>query len=144
MGTSCSISTNPTVKKPQLDKDALTTKLRKILERLKARSDVFNAFVQKEINRGNYLEAIDLYYTFTISNLVEGLRIRRNHVHHEFRMHYIRYELPCNAAKRLEQLCFIRSEKDLQVKHHEATQWFLELMSDIDLTGIEVSARESW
>jgi len=131
------------VNRPQLDRDALAMKLRKRLQRLRARFDVFNVFVQKEINRGNYLEAIDLYHTFTISNLVEGLRIKYNPVHHEFRMHYLRYELPSDIAKRLEQLCFVRNEKDLQVKYHEATQWFLELMSEMDLTGIEVSVKES-
>jgi len=121
------------VKKPQFDKDALVTKLRKRLERLMARFDMFNVFVQKEINRGNYLEAIDLYHTFTIASLVEALRIKHNAVHHEFRMHYIRYELPSNTAKRLEQLCYVQNEKDLQAKYHEATQWFHELMSDTDL-----------
>ncbi len=121
------------VKKPLLDKDALVTKLRKRLERLMARFDMFNVFVQKEINRGNYLEAIDLYHTFTIASLVEALRIKHNAVHHEFRMHYIRYELPSNTAKRLEQLCYVQNEKDLQAKYHEATQWFHELMSDTDL-----------
>lgn len=48
------------VRCPLLDREALVSRLHARLDRLQARFDMFNNFVQKEINRGNYLEAIDL------------------------------------------------------------------------------------
>jgi len=120
------------VKHSPFDKDALVKKLQERLEKLKARFDMFNNFVQKEINRGNHLEAIDLYYTLTLATLVEALRIRYNPVHYDFKMRYIHYELPSETTQKLEHLYFVKDEKDLQEKYHKATIWFYEMVSEID------------
>lgn len=120
------------VKLPHLDKDALVRKLRKRLDRLKARFEMFNKFVQKEINRGNYLEALDFYRVFTVAALVEALRIKYNPVHHNFRMHYIHSELPLEIIEKLRSICFVGDEKDLQDRYDEATKWFDGVISEID------------
>jgi hypothetical protein len=120
------------VKPPPLDKDVYARKLQERLERLKARFAMFNSFVQKEINRGNHLEALDFYYAYTIATLVAALRIRYNPFHHNFRMHYIHHELPSEIIMKLEHLCFVRDEKDLQKKYNEATCWLREIMSQIN------------
>ena len=120
------------LKPPPLDKNAYVRKLQERLERLKARFTMFNSFVQKEINRGNHLEALDFYNAYTIAILVAALRIRYNPFHHNFRMHYIHYELPSEIITKLEHLCFVRDEKDLQEKYNEATYWLHEIMSEID------------
>jgi len=125
------------VKPPPLDKDALVKKLQKRLERLKARFDMFNNFIQKEINRGNHLEAIDLYHSVTLATLIDALRIRYNPVHHDFKMRYIHYELLPKTIKKLRHLYFVDSEEDLQEKYHEATRWFYKTMSKIDQEEIE-------
>lgn len=122
---------------PPLDKDALAKKLLKRLERLKARFDMFNNFTQKEINRGNFLEAIDFYRALTLASLVEALRIKYYPVHHDFRMRYIHYELPSEIIKRLKHLYFVQDEEDLQKKYHEATKWFYQVMSEINRKEIE-------
>ncbi len=125
------------VKPPLLDKDTLVKKLQKRLERLKARFDMFNNFIQKEINRGNHLEAIDFYHGLTLAILVEALRIRYNPVHHDFKMHYIHYELPSDVIEKLKRLYFIKDEKDLQEKYNEATKWLPDIMLEIDQKKIE-------
>jgi hypothetical protein len=117
---------------PPLDKDALVKKLHETLDRLKAKFAMFNSFVQKEINRGNHLEALDFYHAYTLAILISALRIRYNPFHHNFRMHYIHYELPSEIITKLEHLCFVRDEKDLQEKYIEATCWFHEVVSEID------------
>jgi len=125
------------IKPPPLDKDALVEKLQKRLERIRARFDMFNSFIQKEINRGNYLEAIDFYRILTLASLVEAVRIRYNPLHHDFKMRYIHYELPLEVIKKLKHLYFVKSEKDLQKKYHEATNWFHGIMPEIDQKKIE-------
>jgi len=125
------------IKPPPLDKDALIKKLQKRLERLQAKFDMFNNFIQKEINRGNHLEAIDFYRVLTLASLVEALRIRYNPIHYDFKMRYIHYELPSEIMKRLKHLFFIQDEKDLQKKYHEAAKWFDEIMTEIDQKEIE-------
>jgi hypothetical protein len=122
---------------PQLDKDALAEKVFERLKRLQARFDMFGNFVQKEINRGNSLEALDLYYTLVLGSLVEVLRIRHNPVHYDFRMRYVHYELPPEAVERLERLYFVENTKELQEKYCEATEWFRKAIFEIDQKEIE-------
>jgi hypothetical protein len=131
------------IKPPALDKDALVKKLKGRVERLKARFNMFNNFVQKEINRGNYLEAIDLYHALTLATLVEALRIKYNPVHHDFKMRYIHYELPSETIRKLKHLYFVEDEKDLQEKYRKTTNWIQEIMSEIDEKKMERIVRTS-
>ena len=131
------------LKAPSLDKDKIVEKLQKRLERLKARFDLFNMVTQKEINRGNYLEAIDTYHILTLASLVEALRITYNPLHHDFKMRYIHYEIPSEVIKKLKRLYFVESEKELQEKYHEATEWFQKITSQIDQRMIERKVRKS-
>jgi hypothetical protein len=131
------------VKVPQLDERALLEKLEKRVERLQVRFDMFNRFVQKEINRGNHLEAIDLYHNLTLATLVEALRIRYYPVHHDFRMRYIHYELPSEVTAELRRLYFVQDPSLLQGNYDRATRWFRELVSEIDRKGIRELLRAS-
>lgn len=119
------------IKVPKLDRDLFNKKLCERIERLKVRFEIFNSFVQKEINRGNYLEAFDFYQTLTLATLVEALRIKHNPLHYNFKMHYVHYELPPKTVKKLLRLYFVRDEKDLQKKYREASKWCQEILSEI-------------
>lgn len=125
------------VKYAQLDRDAMVKRLNKRVGKLKARFEMFNTFVQKEINRGNSLEAIDLYRVVTLATVVEALRIKYNPIHHDFKMRYIHYELPSGATEKLECLYFVKDDEDLQRKYREATEWFHEIISAIDQEEME-------
>jgi len=131
------------VKAPPLDKKTMIEKLLKRLERLRARFDMFNSFVQKEINRGNYLEAMDFYRVLTLASLVEVLRMKYNPLHHDFRIRYIHYEIPLEEIKKLKRLFFVKDEKDLQEKYHEGTNWFHRIISEINQKEIERIIRKS-
>lgn len=123
---------NDALKPMPFDKETFFKKLRGRLEMLQARFNMFNSLVQKEINRGNYLEAIEWYHVFTLAALVEALRIKHNLIHYDFRMRYVHYELPPEIIRKLENLYFVKDAKDLQEKYHKATKWFQETMSKID------------
>jgi hypothetical protein len=125
------------MKPPLFDGVAFVTKVHARLERLQAKFGMFNNFVQKEINRGNSLEALDLYHGLTLAMLVEALRIKHNPLHHEFKMRYVHYELPSSTIEKLERLYFVKGLKDLQRKYCEATEWFQKTMSEIDSKEIE-------
>ena len=107
------------------------------LERLTVRFVLFNNFVQKEISRSNFLEAIDSYYAITLSGLVEILRIKHYPYHYNFRMRYIHYELPSEVIEKLKHLYFVNDEKDLKEKYCKASKWFQDLMLEIKQRGFE-------
>ena len=121
---------NGKIKPDPFDKDAFSQKVQTRLERLQVRFEMFNNFVQKELNRGNYLEAIELYHAFTLASLVEVLRIKHNPLHHDFKMRYVHYELLKEIVQKLTTLSFIKDEKDLQEKCDEASRWFQETISE--------------
>jgi len=131
------------VKASPLDKKLLIGKLLKRLERLRARFDMFNSFVQKEINRGNYLEAMDFYRVLTLASLVEALRMKYSPLHHDFRIRYIHYEIPSEEIKKLKRLFFVKDEKGLQEKYHEGTKWFHKIVSEINRKEVERLIRKS-
>jgi len=117
------------VKAPTLNRDTLNRNLHERLVRLKDRFAMFNVFVQKEINRGNYLEASWLYHSLTLGSVVDALRIKYSPFHHDFKTRYIQYELPKEIVEKLEHLYFVKDEKDLETKYREATEWFNQIMS---------------
>ncbi len=125
------------VKPPTLDRESFIAKVHKRLSRLQENFDMFNSFVQKEINRNNHLEAVDLYRVVTLTSLVEALRIRYNPLHQGFKMRYIHYEFPSETIKRLKHLFFVKDEVDLQEKYNQATEWFRKIMPAIDEKEIE-------
>lgn len=129
---------------PAFNKEAFVKKLSERLEMVHAKFYMFNNFVQKEINRGNYIEAIEWYHAFTISALIEVLRIKYNPVHHNFRTRYIYYELPTEIIKKLENLYFIKDEQDLQEKYYNATKWFQETISKINPEETESCLNNSY
>jgi len=131
------------VKALPLDKKAIVGKLLKRLERLGARFDVFNSFVQKEINRGNYLEAMDFYRVLTLGSLVDALRMKYSPLHHDFRTHHIHYDIPSEEIEKLKRLFFVMDEKDLQEKYREGTKWFHKIVSEINREQVERLIRKS-
>jgi predicted nucleotidyltransferase len=112
------------VRVPALNKEELTENLQQKLKRLKDRFAMFNIFVQKEINRGNYLEALVLYHSITLGSVVDVLRIKYSPFHYDFKTRYVKYELPKQVTKRLERLHFVKDRKDLLEKYRESTKWF--------------------
>lgn len=125
---------NRTLKPTPFNEKAFLKKLCLRLEMLRLKFTMFNSLVQKEINRGNYLEAIEWYHIFTLTALVEALRMKHSPVHHDFRMRYVHYELPPETIRKLENLYFVSNTKDLQGKYDKATKWFQETMSKISLS----------
>jgi hypothetical protein len=128
---------NNKIQPTSFDKEAFINKINSRIERLQARFDIFNSSVQKEINRGNYLEAIDLYHNLTLAALVEALRIKHNPLHYDFRMRYVHYELPHGIVEKLEDFYSVSDEKDLQKKYLQANKWFHKAMSEINRKEIK-------
>jgi predicted nucleotidyltransferase len=112
------------VKVLSADKDELDKILQQRLSRLRDRFAMFNIFVQKEMNRGNYLEALVLYHSLTLGSVIDALRIKYSPFHHDFKTRYMQNELPKHVVERIEGLYFVKDGKDLRKKYREATEWF--------------------
>lgn len=116
----------------QADRPTLAIRLRKRLNRLKERRDLFTIFVQKEINRGNFLEAFDAYRVIVYEFLLELLRMKHYAFHHDFRLRYVYHELPADVTDELERLIQIRDMADLETKFELASRWAERVLNELD------------
>ncbi|MDD5529336.1 MAG: hypothetical protein PHX21_04825 [bacterium] len=104
------------------------------LNALKIKFDLFNdVFFLKEINRKNYIEALDFYMNFMLNSLVTVLRVKYAPFHYSFRSKYIYYDLPESIVKKLEKLYFVKDVKDLKTKHKIVRKWFYSAVKDLPL-----------
>lgn len=130
----CKLKETP---KPSLDRPALRARIADRVRRLRSRMDLFQAFVQKEINRGHAVEALDIYRSVVLGSLTELLRIRYNPVHHGFQTRYLYRELPTDVVQKLESLYFVKDMEDLEGKCVSARRWFDELHHEVMVLGPE-------
>jgi len=122
-------------KVPPLDRAAFAAKMGERLDRLRGRFAMFAPFVEKELNRGNALEAIDAYRAIVLGSLVEVLRMKHGPVHYGFGMHYVHHELPPDVVARLVDLAYVRDPNDLAAKYREASAWFREVVQEPPAAG---------
>ena len=99
-------------------------------KRLSDRIDIFGSFFQKEVSRGNLIEAVDLYHRLVLSTLVQLLRMKYNLSHSDFGTRHVHIELPDEVVSRLVGLHFTADRDELLRKHSEARHWISELLSE--------------
>jgi hypothetical protein len=124
------------VRIPALDRDALAGRMARAKERVALRFDTFSCCVEKEIGRGNWIEAMDIYYRVILGSLTQSLRMLHSPLHFDFGTRYVHYELPPEVARRLVDLHFVRDQSDLPGKVEEARRWFRETIASVDPSSI--------
>src|SRR5207247_9248086 len=88
---------------PSFDAEAFIRGLLDRRKRLVERMALFGPFVEKEILRGNHLEALEFYRALVLPSLVEALRMRHGPRHYDFRMRYVHRELRPDPLRRLQR-----------------------------------------
>ena len=116
-----------------VDRKAFDAKLKQRLRRVKARFDMFGIFIQKAINRGDAVEAVDAYRGLVLDSLVEALRMKHYPLHYDFKTRYVHRELPSEVVNRLQDLYFVRDMNDLQTKYLRAVDWFRETVAEVEI-----------
>jgi hypothetical protein len=122
---------------PRLDPSQFLGKLRNRVGSMRRRFAMFGCFVEKEILREHWIEAIHFYHRFTLGLLAELLRIHYNPVRHDFATRYVYYDLPRPVVERLEDLYFVKDTGDLRIKYRMAEKWILEVIEQLDFERIE-------
>lgn len=99
------------------------------MKALAVRFEMFQILVQKELWRGQTLDALNFYRSLTLAPLTELLRVIHDPTRAHFGGRYLHRVLPPEVADRLERLSFVASRAELETKHPEAVAWFRELAS---------------
>lgn len=101
------------------------------LAQLETRTAMFHIFVEKEIRRENWIEALDAYRAYVVAPLMEVLRMKHLPLHHNFRSQYIQRELPADVVKRLERLLFVAGPEGLHESYERALDWFHDVAAEL-------------
>ena len=125
------------VKDEPIDKEIFLEKIKARLESLKITFPLFQVLTLKELKRGNDVEAMSYYISYTYRPLLEVLRIKYCPYHYSFFTTYIYYELPPEVVTRLEKLYFIADAEMLRKCQAEAEAWFWEVVESIDLDDVK-------
>lgn len=118
------------VKDAGFDEQEQLAKIAERKQELKRYFTLFHPFIEKEIKRGNYIEAISHHYTINLRILIEALRMRHCFERYDFHFRYVHYDLPEIVVMRLAKLHFVSGPKDLLEKSKEAEQWFWEIIEE--------------
>jgi predicted nucleotidyltransferase len=128
---------NGTLKIPHLDRGKFIENMKAKLEGTQRRFETFACFVEKEMNRGNYIEALGLYHRLILDSLVQVLRMKHKPVHYDFRTRYVHYDLPGEISARLTDLYFVADNEDLARKYRQGKAWFYKIVGDVDFEEVE-------
>lgn len=116
---------------PPINRKTFNKQKKARLNVLKTKFDLFNIFFLKEINRKNYVEAVEFYNAFMLGSLVTVLRMKYAPFHYDFRAKYIYYDLPKRITKKLEKLYFIKDKNDLTRKYKIIKNWFYSVEKEL-------------
>jgi len=131
------------VKDDQIEVNSFFEKLKNRLEILKTNFGLFQVLTVKELNRGNDIEALSYYISYTFRPLVELLRIKYNPYHYNFFTSYIYYELPYDIVKRLQKLYFVSDIEKLREFRNEAEDWFWDIVRSINLDDLKIKLHKN-
>ncbi len=115
-----------------LDAESFARMLREKVEELSVLFDLFRVLVEKELNRGNVIEAAAFYQSYTLRPLIQALRILHDPTRHNFHTRYVHYDLPEGDVKRLTELIFVAGGEELAAKRDRAEEWFNEVLGAIN------------
>ena len=120
-----------------LDVNEMADKILDRLENLKSSFEMFQVLTEKEIHRGNFIEAISFYYSFTLRPLIEVLRIIYKPWQYNFYTRYIYYDFPPEIIKTLEALYCVDNSEHLLDQQAQAVKLFREFGSQISVENLK-------
>lgn len=119
------------VRATPFDAEAFAGRLRDRVSEMRVLYEMFEILTRKELNRGNDIEAVGFYHSYTLRPLLQALRILHDPTRHNFHTRYVHYDLPEAVVERLRRLFFVADADDLVAKRDEAEEWFAEIMNEI-------------
>jgi hypothetical protein len=122
---------------PSWDSRAFVGAMRARLDRLRARREMFACVVDKEVERGNWIEALFNYQRITLDALLEVLGMLHRPQRYSFGVRYVHRELPPAVVRRYERLAFVRDGDDLRRKARAADRWLGVAMDAVDFREVE-------
>jgi hypothetical protein len=96
---------------------------------------VSQSFVRKAILRGQQVEALASFWSYTLRPLGELLRMRYCPARWDFGMRYLDRDLPSTVYDDFRRLAFVRDVNELEANHEKATTWASRILLELGAVG---------
>ena len=116
---------------PPFDNDAHQKQMLERLHEVHARFRLLQVLIDKEVARGNSIEAHTFYSNCTLRPYVELLRMRYSPTRFGFHTRYIHYELPAEEVARVERFTYVRDMEQLVACQREIQTLFYPLYEEL-------------
>ena len=114
------------VEPAEFDADGFRAQAAAELTDLKVRFEMLQCLVDKELQRGRPLDAMNYYLGCTLAPLIKALGMRYRPTRYDFGRRYTREDFPTDVADELEALHFVCDADDLVAKRARAEKMFWE------------------
>lgn len=98
--------------------------------------EMFHDFPEKELRRGNNVDAFAYYHSLILTRVVALLRIRHCPDRHDFGFRYLKHDLPLEVAEEIENLLFVQGADDLRVKVARALELGRQAIAEVRESGV--------
>lgn len=113
------------------DVEAHRDKMAAELADLKVRFDMLQCLVEKELERGRALDAMNYYLGLTLGPLMRVLGMRYRPERYDFGRRYTQEDFPAEVAREIEALHFVSDAEELGTKHEHAVELFWQVVEDL-------------
>jgi hypothetical protein len=121
------------VKPKKISAEELVEKIKTRIERLEKYQEMRQTSVERELNRGNYLEAIEKYHDLILQALVEALRLQYCPAKSDYYLKHITRDLPPEVVKEIEDLFKVTSVDEIKNKLLKANEILERTLAQLQL-----------
>lgn len=121
------------IKPKDLSEDELVEKSRARIERMEKYQELRQTSLERELNRGNYLESIEKYHGLILDTLITALRLQYCPAKSEYQLKHISRDLPSEVVKEIEDLYKVSSVEEIRDKLRKANELLEQTISQLKL-----------
>jgi len=100
------------------------------------RWNLYRDFVAKEIARGRTIDAFGFYLGFAVRPVITVLGMLHRPDRFDYGLRYVKDELPPDAVKAIERLCYVSSPELLLERVEEASRLFAQTVEALKCSGV--------
>jgi hypothetical protein len=121
----------------KFDEAAHRQRMREALHQEIMRWNLYREFVAKELARGRTIDAFGFYLGFAVRPVLTVLGMLHRPDRFDYGFRYVKDELPADAVKQVERLCYVGLPEELLSRVDEANAIFSRAVDELKLTGID-------
>lgn len=121
----------------RFDETAHRQRMREALHQEIMRRNLYRDFVAKEIARGRTIDAFGFYLAFAVRPVLTVLGMLHRPDRFDYGFRYVKDELPADAERAIERLCYVASPTELPGRVEEANRLFTATVDALTRAGVE-------